>query len=288
MTPPVFILAPHRSFTSITCAMLGQHPELLGVPELNLCIAERMRGWWLAYSAGRGIGASGLVRTVAQVYFGAQTEEAAELARAWIGRRLDRSTSSVFRELAAELQPRALVDKSPLNARPVGLARLDRAFPRARYLHLVRDPVTRAQSVTAALPQFDLPVNLVDPIEQWYSIHTGVLGFLEGLPRDRWMRLHGEHLMADPASTLRQIAAWLGVGTDVETIDEMLHPERSPFATFGPPSAPLGNDVEFLRRPELRRDRGRRSETGEADGWATGMAELPHNVRELAVEFGYE
>ena len=42
--PPVFILAPPRSYTTLICAMLGQHPELYGLPELHLFIAERMKG----------------------------------------------------------------------------------------------------------------------------------------------------------------------------------------------------------------------------------------------------
>ena len=33
MTEPLFILAPPRSFTSVVCAMIGNHPQMLGLPE---------------------------------------------------------------------------------------------------------------------------------------------------------------------------------------------------------------------------------------------------------------
>ena len=40
MTQPLFILAPPRSFTTVTSAMIGQHPEMYGLPETNLFVAE--------------------------------------------------------------------------------------------------------------------------------------------------------------------------------------------------------------------------------------------------------
>ena len=46
MSPqPIFILASPRSFTSLLCTMLGQHPEVYGVPELHLFLAENMAQW---------------------------------------------------------------------------------------------------------------------------------------------------------------------------------------------------------------------------------------------------
>ena len=36
MTPPLFILGAPRSFTSICCAMLGNHPDMFGLAETNL------------------------------------------------------------------------------------------------------------------------------------------------------------------------------------------------------------------------------------------------------------
>src|SRR5262249_46194462 len=41
---PVFILCPIRSFSSVACAMLGQHPELYAFPELRLFNADTVEG----------------------------------------------------------------------------------------------------------------------------------------------------------------------------------------------------------------------------------------------------
>ena len=38
---PVFLLATARSFSSVVTAMIGQHPQLAGLPELKLfCAAD--------------------------------------------------------------------------------------------------------------------------------------------------------------------------------------------------------------------------------------------------------
>ena len=41
---PIFILAAPRSFSTITAAILGGHPQAYSVPELNLLIKEYSEG----------------------------------------------------------------------------------------------------------------------------------------------------------------------------------------------------------------------------------------------------
>ena len=55
--------------------------------------------------------------------------------------------------------------------------------------------------------------------------------------------------MTNPDLHLRKIAGWLGLRTDDAAINEMRHPERSPYACFGPPGARFGNDRFFLENP---------------------------------------
>ena len=43
MPDPLIILAPARSFTTIVGTMLGQHPNMYSVPEVNLFSHETMR-----------------------------------------------------------------------------------------------------------------------------------------------------------------------------------------------------------------------------------------------------
>jgi hypothetical protein len=37
---PLVILAPGRSYTSVVCTMLGQHPQMYNLPELHLFACE--------------------------------------------------------------------------------------------------------------------------------------------------------------------------------------------------------------------------------------------------------
>jgi hypothetical protein len=287
MNAPVFILAPHRSFTTVTCAMLGRHPQLYGVPELNLMLTERLLGWWVNYRAGEAAGADGLLRAVAELLFGGQTEREVELARRWLRRRLNWESAAVFEALAEQVHPRAVVEKSPLNSTPAVLERLARSFPDARYIHLTRHPRPRAESVLTAMPRVGLDPGMVDPSGRWFEVNANIIEFLGRLREEQWLRVQGEELMADPGSGLRRLAEWLGLRTDDQAVDAMLHPETSPFARLGPPSARLGNDVEFLERPELRPWHRPAASLDGPLSWSEDGAGFPARVKELAQELGY-
>src|SRR5215472_5922625 len=99
MAEPLFILAPGRSFTSIVTAMLGQHPQLYGLPELNLHLADTLGEWWqkLGHRRFTRVHTNGVLRTVAQLYFGGQTEETVNQAQEWIQQRPSWSTADVLR-----------------------------------------------------------------------------------------------------------------------------------------------------------------------------------------------
>ena len=49
MPAPLFLLAPPRSYTSLVNAMIGQHPQAFGVPELCLFNTERLVDLCLAF-----------------------------------------------------------------------------------------------------------------------------------------------------------------------------------------------------------------------------------------------
>jgi len=44
MNHPLLILASPRSFTSVICAALGQHPQMYELPELHLFVADTLAG----------------------------------------------------------------------------------------------------------------------------------------------------------------------------------------------------------------------------------------------------
>jgi hypothetical protein len=269
---------------------------MYGLPEVNLFMTETMEEWWRLYRHGQALGANGLLRTVAQMYFGEQTRETIVQAWWWIRRRLHWDTGSMFMELAEKAHPLMLVEKSPNTvSRVERFRRLCRIFPEAKFLHLLRHPRGNSESVIASLREFGIqPAQprarlsaRADPQKRWYLIHSNICSFLAPLPQARQMWLRGEDLLADPDRYLGAIAAWLGLRTDAKAIAHMKHPEQSPYACFGPPSAPLGNDIHFLKRPVLRTN-GIQVQSLEGPlSWREDMRGFLPEVKQLARAFGY-
>lgn len=141
MADPTFILAPPRSFSTVVCSMLGQRPQLYGLPEIHLVGTE---------SVGE------------------------------------------FLQQCAEA-----------------------TFP-------------------------------------WPTASCARSQFRAGAPSEYWMRVRGEDVLGAPEVFLAHIARWLGVRCDRKAIKEMKHPERSPYACYGPSGARFGNDRLFLDSPALR------------------------------------
>jgi hypothetical protein len=312
---PLFILAPPRSFTSIVCGMLGQHPEMYGLPELQLFAAETMAEWGTACSQASFPMRHGLLRAVAQLFFKGQTERTVQLAQGWIRRRSTLTTGMMFETIAHEIFPRIPVEKSPAVVyRLDSMRRMLGMFPEARFLHLVRHPKGYCESVLKAIqacaqvgrvPEWltylaSYPASAVngqgdasgiptvDPQRGWLALQRNIGEFLKQVPSERQFRVRGEDLLHSPASSLRAIAAWLGLRTDSSAIELMLHPELSPYACFGPPGARNGNDLYYLHNPTVRPDRAMPQSLRGSLAWLQDGQEFQPEVIQLAELFGYE
>jgi hypothetical protein len=314
MRDVVFILAPPRSFSSVICAMLGQHPQMYGLPELYLFTSETVGEWSEQYRRGTYPASDGLLRAIAQICFGGQTDETIGMAAEWIALRTHLTTGSILEALADMVHPLVLVEKSPsLVYRLEYLRRTFAMFPHARYIHLVRHPRSYCEAVMrliggkdkldqgplwlvhlASFPEFpsheDFKRNSnidLDPQRGWYHTHATILQFLRAVPSEKKLMVRGEDVLSDPLQQLRAIARWIGLRTDQKAIEEMMHPERSPFARYGPPTACQGNDAFFMESPTLRSGP---METGTLDGplsWRTRSQGFLPMVKELARQFGY-
>jgi Sulfotransferase family len=296
MHPPVFVLAPPRSFTSVVTAMLGQHPQMYALPETNLFLTDSLDEWWSAHQSDQwGFGLSGLRRAIAELYFEDQSEEAVRQATAWILRRRSWPTAFLFSELMERVHPSILVEKSPTAAlHPASMRRAVRHFPRSRFIHLLRDPSTQRRSTQAFIDMNDGrgPLHRQVSLDaaagtEWYVAHSNIRRFLGSLPRSQAFQLRGEDVLADPETQLRATVQWLGLRADDEAIEQMKHPERSPFACFGPPSARFGNDPFFLMRPRLDSGRPRSQRRRTLSSGILQQIPLPHRVQRLAKELGY-
>ncbi len=303
MAAPLFLLAPPRSYTSLVNAMIGQHPQAFGLPELCLFNVERLIDLWNGVegqNAERGAMARhGLMRAVAEIYCGEQSVATVNMARAWASVREDWETGRVFRELVDKLDPLVAVEKSPSYTVAVPrMKALYKAFPEARFIHLVRHPIPQGKSVmainngafTMRMGAFEIHEDYaqLEPQIAWHDVNLNILEFLESVPAEQQIRIRGEEIMADPQTQLAQIARWLGLRDDDEAIEEMMHPERSPFACFGPLAAMFGNDPNFLSGPTFRPHKPKIPKLDDPLPWRTDGKGLYPEVISLAREFGYE
>lgn len=288
---PLFILAPPRNLTSVVCAMIGCHPQLAALPETNLFAAATVADLERLF-AREPRAKDGLLRAIAEYGMGGQTEELIGTARAWLEDRRAASTAEVFRQLIEWASPRGIVEKSPRYVHtPGALARISKAFPQARYLHLARHPRAACESVYALRRSSRADTGRrvdpeITPHRAWLRPHLAILEFLEGIPADRQMFLRGEALLTKPEVYLPQIAEWLGVSTDQAAIAAMQHPERSPFARGGSPSAPTGNDQSFMEQPALRKPRRYSDSLEHPLSWDPGLR-FDEILKEYATRFGY-
>jgi len=292
---PLIILSAPRTYSSVSGSMLGQHPEAYGFPELNLFGGDTLGEAWNGITMLFPRAHDGLLRSLAQLHEGEQTDETVARARSWALRRFHWSIPRVFDYLQELIGDRFIVEKGPsLTFSPQFLERAYKFFPNANYLHLVRHPRTTAKSLIGLRDnivgdKIETPKNIVDPEQLWLKCHTNATAFGETLPTGQYMRIKGEALMSEPHLYLPQVCEWLGVDDSDEAIEAMLHPEVSPYACIGPESAPYGLDPNFLKEPKLDWDRLNKISESTMDGelsWRPGD-EFIKPVRKLAHQFGY-
>jgi hypothetical protein len=313
MDDPVILLSPPLSVASFACACLGQHPQMYSLLETHLFLAETLREWWDICANASFNMAHGLLRAVAQLYFGEQTDPGVQLAGAWLRRRLPFTTGYVVELLAQRVHPRRLVEKSPSLVFHLGsMQRAQRMFPQARFIHLLQHPHAHGRAVVAAvkeamahqprLPQWLRQLACfsatqasedsqerfeLDPQQAWHALNKNICDFLEPLPNHQKLRVRGEDILAQPEATFRSVAEWLELRTDEDAMEAMKHPERSPYACFGPPSARYGDNTLFLRAPALPPP-GEPDELDAPSAWREDGQGLSPQVKALARQFGYE
>ena len=296
--PPLIILGSPRSFTSLVCGMLGQHPEAYGMPELNLFMSDSIRLLVGELTGYRQIQMHGLLRAVAQLYAGEQTLVGIDMARRWLLTRFGASTAEIYLELCRKVAPLRIIDKSPVySLKAENLKRLRAALPEARYLHLLRHPRTQGVSIMTVAKglmatlansiDYSTDPPTIDPQIVWHDMQRHIMAFLAGIPAEHHLRLRGEDVLSNPGAELVSICRWLGMDDGPEAIEAMLHPEDSPYAHLGPVGAHLGNDINFLRDPTFRPGGVAHSTLDGPLPWRADQKGFEPRVVELARSFGY-
>jgi hypothetical protein len=262
--PPVFILAPARSFSTVTVAMLSMHPDLFGFPEMLLCSAETVGGLLAEASRRPGLPArwarwrlTGVARAVAEIHDARQDEADLRRAWQWLASRGDWTTFDLMDHLLELVDPLVGLEKSPDSVvSDDALAALVRAYPQARFLHLTRHPATTMRSMLEHWDQSfdgaDVRVRVAHCASAWYLSHRRILTTLDSLPASRSRRVRGEDLLCRPESTLPGIADWLGIDSSPATLDRLRHPEHWRFARLADDRSLNWGDPKFMNAPRLR------------------------------------
>jgi hypothetical protein len=309
---PIFILGLPRSFSWLTCAMIGQHPELHALPELQLFSAETLGEWWARCSGQTYPMAHGLLRAVAEWIIGGQSAQTIVLARGWLERRVNCTTGFILEELMHRVHPRIAVEKSPgIVYDGAFMQRAYRMFPGAKFIHFVQHPIGHGQSVLDAIahlssfealpsshwllqlasarfpldPEIAQGSRRLDPQVGWYALNKKTREFLDLVPADQRLVLRGEDLVEESDESLRRVAVWAGVGATAEAIAEMKHPARSPFACRGPAGAEYGIDLFLSGSPFALAERPVSHGLDGPVPWGGHL--LSPEVRQLARDLGY-
>jgi len=248
------LLAPPLSCSSLFAAMLGQHPELYASAELECFTGSTLLGCQQFAERVPVVTLHGLLRSLAQLLHGEQSDAAIAEARQWLDQRLDWSGAELVGWIETVIAPRRLVEKSPIHVlRRESLARLVGVVKWEPMLHLVRHPLIAMASLRTAYQRSGRSLTAAEALTSWATAHTNILRFTAELTHNPTLVLRCEELLAEPEANLVRVCGHLGVDASPAAITAMLHPEYSPYAFPGPPSAPSGNDPHWMHAPALRR-----------------------------------
>lgn len=148
---------------------------------------------------------------------------------------------------------------------------LDQAFPNARYIHLIRDPLDTCLRRTHMTARFDNPIgraaireayrylgiDLVRSLEDFPALHMAyttihqvesVLDYASASLDGRYCEVRFEDLLADPQSCLATVADWLGVEAAGEGIVSSIDPARAAHPKIKYP-APVKKKVKSVLHP---------------------------------------
>lgn len=252
---PVYLLAAPFSGASVLAGVLGQHPDVVAVPELNLFLADTVGELLDIFDMGQGGHSHGLLRALAQLDFGGQTDEGIAQARAWLDARRAASTSKVLQHLVERVAPKRLVVPDAESAlRPMDLQRLAAATPRIECIHLLRHPWSQGVLLHAwsqgklFVPQdykdHAVKPPLLDPQICWLRAEHNLQGLFAQRPP--LLHLKGETLDDDFDAAARPLCETLGIRTDASALAAMRDANHWLFRGHGPRSAPYGLEPEAL------------------------------------------
>jgi hypothetical protein len=204
----LFVVGCPRSGTTWVQLLLARHPQVATAPETQIFAfyLDHFRRQWRWEHEGPGRkhqGQAGLSRLLSE-------DEFIELCALTAGRVLDKIAG---RTPGAKV----VVEKSPRHALEADF--IQRVFPDAYFLHVVRDPRDTAASLLAAGRSWApwAPRNAIAAARLWTSC---VAGARRVSGTDRYLEVGYEALRSNAAGQLQAITRWLGIPQDHAACEE--------------------------------------------------------------------
>ncbi len=188
---PIFIVGLPRSGTTLVERILGSHSKVGSAGELD-CFAHA-----LVEAAGKRAGRTPIPRQELVAL-------SATLDFAALGKDYLRRAREVFRE------PGRFIDKLPLNYLYCGLIR--RALPRARIIHMTRQPMAACYAMFKTLFKSGYPFSYdLSDIARYYAAYRRLMDHWLGTMPGAILTLGYEELIADQLGGTRKLLEYCGL-----------------------------------------------------------------------------
>jgi len=217
VTPPLFVLGVSRSGTTMLRVILDRSPGI-AIPDETFFVPQLAHRHPSPVSPTEFL--DDLRRLSRLAAWGVSADEFA--ARLRPGMTIGEALDTVFSAYAAKHGKPRWGDKTPMYMRHLGL--LERLFPDAQYVHLIRD------GRDAALAFLDMPEGVVtrtwahprSPARfacEWKTEVVGARDLGRRVGPSRYLEVRYEDLVADGAELVRSICDFAGVPFEPEMLD---------------------------------------------------------------------
>jgi hypothetical protein len=213
---PVFVVGSYRSGTSIFCWCLGQHPNLVNLPETNWLArlgVDLDNLYRLATVNGRTSHLGQIDFSIDEFYrlFGEGVEHLMQTTNPQLIERTERKVKGELHRRRSPGDPkRRWVDATPENSHY--LYPLSKLFPAARFIHLLRRPHDVARSLMkfsrAGAAARDYGHD--EAYRNWMRLTRASAQGEKALGRARMLRVRYEDFTGQPEHAFRQVLAFIG------------------------------------------------------------------------------
>lgn len=220
---PFFIIGSGRSGSTLLRTLLSQHRSVCIPPETHGALPNAVKQY---YRLGRVSWTETYVAVLGEFFrhprfkfwglsFGQLSEKLAKTPPSQ--QSLSHIIETVFQEYAGQkgLAFHTWGDKTPFNT--LRIKWLDRLYPQARYIYLLRDP----RAVVSSYLRSGLIPDAEEAIDRWEASYKAMKKY-QGKERfrERFMTLRYEDLTEDPAASLEACCQFLGLDFHPEMVDQ--------------------------------------------------------------------